>query len=366
MFARYILFAAKNGVRGSLVCGALFIGLAFSAFAQEAQISFTEGGEFALTSGGRRQVYQGGRLTASGLSMRREDILQTGQSSFVELRLEPGGTRIKIAENTSLISDGAGPESGSVSFTLLYGRVRLSTAGSLGEGNIVYIKAGQAQAVFRRGDTGVDFIVNTAESSLTRGEPALKIYCFSGRPELIPPLSPGIAAAGSTPKFAVNEYESLSIETMNPLSYIERRPVDNDIIRYWNRHNFSGGMPLLSAQPASSAYEPAPAIPAAPETSALEQQTVPRVIEKIQFVPADNSRNKKMSRAKNIILITGIALSITGIALQGSAIYSPAEMDGQLRNNLINYGYLPLGMGLLLGSAALAINPLYTDTNAGN
>ena len=80
-----------------------FFGLSVFSFAQEAQISFAEGRDFALNSGGERRVYQASMLNSTGLSMRREDILQTSHDSFVELRLEPGGTRIKIAENTSLV-----------------------------------------------------------------------------------------------------------------------------------------------------------------------------------------------------------------------------------------------------------------------
>ena len=80
-----------------LIALIFFICLSVSSFAQEVQIYFAEGREFSLNSGGERRVYQAEILRTEGLSLRREDILQTSEGSFVEMRLEPGGTRIKIA-----------------------------------------------------------------------------------------------------------------------------------------------------------------------------------------------------------------------------------------------------------------------------
>ena len=349
------------------ICIIIFIGLAAATFAQEVQITFAEGGEFALNSNGERLVYRTDRINTIGLSMHVEDILQTGYDSFVELRLEPGGTRIKIAENTSLVCNGPGTESGSVSFTLLYGRMRLSSAGSSpGDGNPVYIKTGYAQAVFLRGDAGVDFLVNAAETHLTRGEPVLKVYCFNGSSKIIPSAQPAPSPAGTAADFDVREYESLSIEVLNPLSYIERKPIEDDIIRYWNRHNFSSGIQLITSPPSVVSELPPPeanSVQSTQEVYPAQNQQAPRVIERIQFVHTDNTVNKKINTAKNVFMVCGIVCTLGGIGMQTAGIFRYNNIDERQKTALINFGYIPLSFGILLDIAALVINPLFSNSD---
>ncbi|MDR2134070.1 MAG: hypothetical protein LBP27_03095 [Treponema sp.] len=187
-------------------------------FGQEVQVFYAEGGDFTHTSGGLRVAYQSEKDGRKILTLGRDDIIQAGPDSFVELRINPGRIRIRIAENTSLAFNGAG--SGSLSFSILYGRVRLSTLGywSAGEGaGSVSIRSGTAEAVFTGGDAGIDFIVNE-DPYLARGEPVFRVYSFSGTVGLTPSARPETLTAA--PEFQVRQFESLSIETRNPLFYI--------------------------------------------------------------------------------------------------------------------------------------------------
>jgi hypothetical protein len=337
----------------------VFLFFAALCFGQDIQIVHAEGGEFAFTSQGRRSVYQpGAGLENTGLH--REDIIQTGPGSFVELRVNPGGGKIKIAENTSLVYNGAGIENGSISFSILYGRMRLSTAGTwpMGEGSAVFIQSGNAEAVFRRGDAGVDFIVNTAESYLTRGEPVLRVYAFSGNAELIPTARP--TASGIAPRFQVHEQETVSIEILNPLSYIERRPLDESIIDYWNRHNFSGGAPLLSLKrPEVSAPPPPPPPPPQEAPPPPAEPAEPQVIEKtvIEYRSPDYSHFFTVNRVKNAFILTGSVFLLGGVAMQSVSSYRLNGIDDRTAEILWNYGYAPLGLGLLFLGGAAVINP---------
>ena len=371
---------------------ALLIFTLFGSFiyAQETQISYTTGGEFSLSSNGYRVSYPGSGPDTGALSLGTNDIIQTEEGCFVELRLEPGGTRINIAENTSLVCNGPGREALSLSFTLLYGKLRVTTSGIWphGEGSAVYIQSGKVETVFRQGDAGIDYIVDTSGTPLTPLEPVLTVYNFSGSSEIRPgpwyiPRGPG------TPRsFHVFEYESLTIEIANSLSYIERRYFGGEIINYWNRHNYSGNAPFLTMRTAAGvqtlpAPVPAPA-PAAPASAApleaapqiVEQE--PIIIERIEYVYSDypqtiieqifpdNPFHKKLFRVKNFLISSGMVFTAGGIGMQIAGSYGIPSLDKKTNTLLFNLGYVPLVMGLIFSGAGLVINPQNMVTDAAN
>jgi hypothetical protein len=320
-------------------------------FSQEAQVFYAEGGEFAYSSGGQRFIYQGNTLDAAGISLNREDILQTGPGSFVEIRLIPEGTRIKLAENTSLVCNGPGTEGGSMSFSLLYGRIRLSTRGSwpAGESGAVFIQSGNAETIFRRGDAGIDFLVNISGTSLTRGEPILRVYGFSGIAEVVPVLNGTPSGQWSAARFQVPEKEVLSIEILNSFSYLERKPFEEDIARYWNRHDFSGGSSSIALR----------------EPSQPEPQAAPQIIERtlIEYVKPDYRPFKRVNRVKNAFIITGTVFVLGGAAMHGMSFYYN-DLDDRVRDMLKHYGYGPLSLGVFFLTSSLFINPKIPETDA--
>ncbi|MDR1319274.1 MAG: FecR family protein [Treponema sp.] len=362
-------------------CKYRIIGFAFLfllgglCFAQEIQVFHAEGGDFAYTSGGRRVMYQPERLGREILSLNREDIIQTGPGSFVEIRINPGGTRIKVAENTSLVCGGGGSESGSLVFSILYGRVRLSTAGywPAGEGGAVFIRSGTAEVVFRSGDAGIDFVVSPEETHFSRGEPVFRVYLFSGTTELIPSVRPEDPAAA--PRFLLRQPESLAVETMNPLSYLERKPLEQTIVDYWNRHNFSDGGPLLSIgvpelsapPPPVSRYDSAdreasPAVPpppadAAPAEDGPDEKTV------IRYRNPDYGFFGA-SKVKNSFILTGGILTLGGIVMQTISSYHSGGLDDRTAEILRNYGYFPLSLGFFFLGGGLLINPKPPESDA--
>jgi hypothetical protein len=248
-----------------------------------------------------------------------------------------------------------------MSFSLLYGRIRLSTRGSWsgGESGAAFIQSGNAETIFRRGDTGIDFIVDTAGTSLSRRDPVLRVYGFSGIAEVVPVLSGTPSGQWSAARFQVPEKESLSMEILNSFSYLERKPLEENIAQYWNRHDFSGGSSpiILRESGAPPVSEPPP--------RQQEPRAAPQIIERtlIEYAEPDYSPLKRINRAKNAFIVSGVVLVLGGAAMQGMGFYNKG-MDDRFKNLLINYGYAPLGLGVFLMGGALFVNPKIPETDA--
>jgi hypothetical protein len=327
--------------------------------AQETRILYSNGGEFSISSGGYRVTHKGGTEIDTMLLLQKDDVIQTGSNCFVELYLEPGKTRIKIAENTSLMCKGTGQEALSMSFSLIYGRIRISTGGivPLIEENAVYIETGQIETAFRKGDAGIDYIVKTDGSLISRNEPVLTIYNFYGNQE----LKPGSWLSSIDTGLQVFEYESLSVEIANSLVYAERKPLDEDIIDYWNRNNFSDGVPLLKKRQSGLMAEQAPAVIERIEYVYPQYQTT--IIE--QILP-DNPFHKRLFRIKNALISSGMIFSLGGIGMQMTGFHRTNGLEDKTNKLLYNFGYMPLVIGLIFSGAGLVINPQNLVVNAAD
>lgn len=332
--------------------------------AQEIQITYSSGGEFSVSTGGYRVFYQGGSPDIGALVLKKDDVIQTGAESFVELRVEPSGTRIKIAENTSLACNGNGAETLSVSFSLLYGRMRIATESIWphGEGNAVYINAGQVETIIRHGDVGIDFIVDTNLAQLTRGEPILSVYNFYGNSEIMPVSWRSSANQGHESGFKVFEYEALSVEVANSMSYIMRTQLDDGIINYWNTNNFSDNPLFIKLRSAAypSNNDQAPVIERIEYVNADYQ---PIIIE--QIFP-DNPFHKKLFRIKNFLISSGMIFTTGGIGMQIAGSHGIPNLDRKANKMIFNFGYVPLVIGLIFSGAALVINPQNMEKNAAD
>jgi hypothetical protein len=72
---------------------------------------------------------------------------------------------------------------------------------------------------------------------------------------------------------------------------------------------------------------------------------------------------KRINRAKNGFIVSGTVLILGGAVMQGMGFYRTG-MDDRIRNLLINYGYAPLGLGVLFLGGALFVNPKIPETDA--
>ncbi|MDR2303067.1 MAG: hypothetical protein LBE10_00565 [Treponema sp.] len=288
-----------------------------------ARIFYAEGSDFVLSSGGQRTVYQGGDLRDGGLLLNSGDIVQTGTDSRLEMQFSPSGTVIKLGENTSfLFTD-------TRSLGLFYGRLRIV---SMNETDPVNIEAGFAVLSIKNSDAGIDY-------SIERGElkPRVRSYCFQG--------SAGMTISGQ-PGPPLNEMELVSVELRPSTTWIEKRPLEEEIVVYWNQNRFSGTPAIpLSEQAAEVLQSPA-------EIS--RRDTAPVII----TVQPDYMPFFLKNRLKNILTGIGLFSSLGGLGVQAYGMYkhfSEGYSDQNIR--LITYGTIPVAAGLGVILSSLFINP---------
>ncbi|MDR1902394.1 MAG: hypothetical protein LBQ88_08970 [Treponema sp.] len=349
-----------------IICGGLFSQESIPPLISgtpEARVYFAEGTDFVVTSNGRRTIYRAEDLAAGGFILNKTDMIQTGIGSLVEFQISPaahtgdaGGQTpvkaavVKIAENTSFLYNGWNAESGRISLFLLYGRLRLIT----GEGGGAYhltVESGNAAVDIAKGDMGLDYIIQSSLLSLktSQTKPLLRVYSFQGNAELILYKLDGIQAADTlTPRIKINENETITIETVSPLSFIERKPLEDEILTYWDVHNFKGEAP--AAMPEISLPLPPPAI-------------TPVIVNPVPDIgplntPPDYSRFIKANRKKNTILIIGTVLTLAGAAMEGYAAYSVSTGNNDM-NIFIPLSAIPLGIGITTMIGGILYNPRY-------
>jgi hypothetical protein len=322
----------------------LFV-LAFEAVAQEAvrgRIFHVQGNEVAITGREGFGQVQVDSLTDQMVFLNEGDMLQTGPGSFAELQFVPGGTVIKLAENTSLVfMNGDDP----VFLSLLYGRIRLVTGS---EERSFSIGTGDAVVELTRGDMGIDYIVRPDQFSPDSGgaaRPRLQVYDFRGNAgiALLPNGSTlyqeGIFSVPAVP-IPVNAREMVSLEIHSVLHFIERKPIHSDIVDYWTLHYFQGSPPLKM-----------------PDTTLPRFDVREPVATPVQSASQTGGRNLRML-LKNDAIIFGLALTGIGAGMQGYGLSSLYAGDYHTAKQMNTWGFLPLGMGLAFLVSAIFLNPV--------
>jgi hypothetical protein len=312
----------------------------------EGRVSSAEGGDFVLATGGQRAVFQAEGLEAGGLSLQNGDTLRTDPGTFVEIQLIPRGTVIKIAGNTSLVFNAG--ENG-VSLGLAYGRILILGGENEDSAESLVVRPGTAELVFRGGDIGVDYIVQTA-GEISRREPQIRVYAFSGSADLMPPGGAAAGAGRGAAVFSVHEREMVSLEMTSAFSYVAREPLDPEIIDYWNRHLPPGRLSLFP--------ETAEAPPAAPAA----EENAPARGGRVLFVPPDYKPFFRTNTIKNGFVVAGMTFSLIGAGMQGLAWYM--SFDNPVTNDILrDTGYGFIGLGVLSLGAALFINPKVPESD---
>jgi hypothetical protein len=261
-------------------------------------------------------------------------MIQTGAGSFVELQLIPGGTVVKAAENTSLVFNGPGRDGASVSFDLLYGRIRVIRGAR--EGDLV-VQSGNGAVHIQGGDIGMDYILRPGLSLTGNGigRPLLRIYGFGGTAELVPLMSgergEGLSpAGGERARIRIGEGETLAQEVLSgDLSFTERRPLNRDMVDYWVRNDFRGTAPLDMPETAPVFFSAPPSLP--------EDQ--------ILYAPPDYTPFARTNRVKNGGIAAALLFTAVGVGLQGYGHFRVGSLNDAHAKSLINAGFVPLGFG---------------------
>ncbi|MDR2245746.1 MAG: FecR family protein [Treponema sp.] len=333
--------------------------LVTGAAAQEGRVFYAHGTEFTLFLGGQEEIYGPGVLNSSEISLRNGDIIRTGPESFLEFQLLPDGTGIKVAENTSIQITWR--EDRLPVISLSYGRIRVVT-GSLAlnpDLYVLYVQAGDGMVGIQNGDFCFDYVISAADSLNGGGgflKPKLYLYDFRGFSEV---TVAGNAEAGGSgrrndwPVIPVNEGESVSLEVLASRSLVERKLLDRGIVEYWNRNNFQGTPPLPLPD---TALDFGTAIGTAVlPAETLQPQAVP-----VPEPPYDfTGSQRRLTRIKNALLISGLTMTVAGIAAQaaGYLVLSPNDPAGV--RGQIAYGFIPIGIGISAIVASLFFNPAF-------
>lgn len=327
----------------------LFVSFGFLLQAQEgreARLSFAEGGDFLLASGGQRAVHQPGNLEDGGFKLHSGDVLRTDPGTFVEIHLIPQGTVIKVAGNTSLTFNF---EENGVTLGLAYGRILLLGGENKEPAESLVVRPGTAELIYREGDIGVDYIVHVTGET-PRRDPQIQVYAFAGSADISPRESPQAAGRGGA-VFPVHDGEMVSLETTSAFSYIERKPLDPELINYWNRHLPEGRLSL-----------PAPTAEASPAPAPAAAGEAPAKGGRVLFIPPDYQPFFKTNTIKNGFIAAGMTFSLIGAGMQSLAWYIP--FDKSLTNDILrdtSYGFI--GLGVLSLGVALFINPQLPESN---
>ncbi|MDR0643537.1 MAG: hypothetical protein LBG05_01300 [Treponema sp.] len=203
----------------------LFLLSVAELFAQEEALLFlAQGADFVLTSNGQRTIYQIENLKE--LPVGKTDMIQTGPGGSVEMRLLPSGILVKILENTSLVYMGDTLE-------IIYGRIRVKIPETKQKG--LFIQAHTVLVYMAKGDMGFDFIINPG-TAVEDKPPVLHIYTLSEK---------ALLKFENIPELQINEHELISVDTFPQVALVERKPLNENNVNYWNKNNFSGGSPLV-------------------------------------------------------------------------------------------------------------------------
>ncbi|MDR2110796.1 MAG: hypothetical protein LBP32_05760 [Spirochaetaceae bacterium] len=314
----------------------LILGLVFSvplAAQDEGRIYHARGERFTLSSRGKPEVYTPETLDPQGLPLTGGDMIQTGRNSFVEIRFEPGGTVIIAAENSSLQFTGAGRPEGTLSIKLFYGRLRLLSGPG---GHEISLQAGNAVTVLKEGDIGVDLAFPSGTPMDVPPRPILRVYSFSGAAELIPILE---ERAAEIPHIGVNNREEVSLRLFSSVSFVERKPLDQNIVNYWHTYQFGTAVP-----------ETAAAVPG-PEPAVEQGDT------QVRYAPPDAAVMARANRGKNAAILTGILFTLAGAAVQGVGLGYFNGGDTGMGKALMGAGFAPIGVGVCTLFIALFQRP---------
>jgi hypothetical protein len=328
------------------------------------RIYYAEGADISITIGGVRYSYEAENLRF--FSLRKEDLVQTGPRSFVEIRFEPSGLLVKIAENSSFAFDGTG-EAGGLLLSLLYGRIRVISGWNEQPAPAV-VRLGSTVVDIVEGDIGLDYMVIPGEGS----RPIPRVSGFSGTAELIPQARPAPGGRANRtwsgyvsdlPVIRLEEHESITMGTKTIC-----RSLEPEILSYWNQHNFMGHPPIPAPAPVPERIvDTAPPAPDFSVSNIFPQGSRKKESNLQAFqAPAlssaagqsfDENPFLPINRVKETALMVGTIFTATGIALEGIGYWMTHNDQASLGDTIMLYGFIPAGLGLISLIISLAINP---------
>lgn len=341
----YVLALVVAGV-SSLVSSPLVVGAENPSGSGE--IVYAEGKDFSVVRQGNRTSYAVSDPQVIGLPVAEGDLIQTGGGTFVEVQLLPRGSVIKIAENSSFLFKGLGPEGATVSLGLLYGRVRAKVATLSGNDSFT-IRTGSTVAGVRGTDFGMDSIIqpydNQTSDAVPSFTPSVRVYCFTGQVAVLPESTEDVIPP-SAPAVIIKKNEEVKVDLSSPIPLVERKSLEADTVQYWSQNDFKGSTPV--APPTTPALEVPPTTSRGDTTAA----PAPVVLIKPDYTPFI-----RVNRAKNQSIGAAILFTSLGLLVQSSALAMANYQGGDVQWGLFISGSITVGLGFMSLLPAIFINP---------
>ncbi|MDR2490452.1 MAG: hypothetical protein LBD20_03510 [Spirochaetaceae bacterium] len=321
-----------------------------------------KGEKFSIAYNGQTRVYRPEPLPSGGISIQNKDYIQTKDNSVVEIRSNPGGMMILIADNSQVRFESAGGNSSLQVITLIFGRIRIIN--TLNNQSVI-VRAGRTVIEAGSGDINIDYArypwvddqVNRTLVISTIKDTAVVTVPAQTKQTVIKKDNGSVEVKGNAKKkrstadeYQINmsEGETLYIDPIMMIA--EKRSLYDGLETFWLRKGYAGFQ---------SGRQPAGFIPDISEAPAVHQSAVekkpyndPAVVSP-DAAPAavlDPAPKKKSKAGLKVLgIVGGSLLAAGGLTVQYGLKYiaPPLVPDRNTENTYFVAGFIPLGLGII-------------------
>jgi hypothetical protein len=337
---------------------ALFFAFTLALFGQDfssGRIYAAQGNDFVILRDGKRILYNADRLNEGPIDFLQGDIFQTGQQSSADIQFGENGPLLKIVENSNIgfVGPGSG-QPAALALNLYYGRIRVK---NIDGGPTVHVSSNNGLVEITKGDTGIDYIVRndliTLQSDSSISSPTLYVTNFAGAANVFP-ANDG-SAVSTLPELLVREGETVSVEFVSSLSYVERNALESSTADYWNTYDFApvpvSSDAITEAPPARtetpSADVSSSNIAESTETAPTNEPAVSTNVEEIVYAPPSLlPEYEALLKKKNNAILAGLIFLAGGLTLGGIGMYHQYAENADTGYFFTLSGMLVAGVGV--------------------
>jgi hypothetical protein len=318
------------------------------------RIYSAQGNDFVVLRDGKRILYNADRLNDEPITLVAGDVFQTGPQSSADIQFGENGPLLKIVDNSSIGFVGNGSGRSMLALNLFYGRIRVRNVQSE---SIVQVSTNNGLVEVTKGDTGIDYIVRndlaTVQSDASVSSPVLYVTNFEGETNVFP-ANDG-SAVSTLPQLLVRQSETVSVEFVSSLSYVERNALRSTTADFWRTYDFA---PLPDS---STAIATVPAVETPPVVTPVEspeESTITKNVEEIPYsLPPINEEYEALLKKKNNAFLASLIFFAGGLALGGVGMYYQyvGEVDPAYFCTLSGVLVSGVGVGTLIHGLTLKL-----------
>jgi hypothetical protein len=331
---------------------ALFFVFTIALFGQDissGRIYAAQGTDFVILRDGKRILYNADRLNDGPIDFLQGDVFQTGPQSSTDIQFGTNGPLLKMVENSSIGFVGSNSAVSVLALNLYYGRIRVR---NLDSGPAIHVSSKNGLVEVTKGDTGIDYVVRndlvTLQSEAFLSTPVLYVTNFEGDTNVFP-ANDGTAVS-VLPQLLVREGETVSVEFVSSLSYVERNATGSVTTDFWRTYDFApvpASSAAITKTPNAPVYvTPPPPVPPT-ETAPSKKPTVSSNVEEIPYtLPAVNPEYEAVIKRKNTAILTSLIFLAGGLVLEGIGLYYQYDENPDMGYFFNLSGVLVSGVGV--------------------